>query len=71
MKTLQAIINKMEATEPASKEEIAFAKKIEAIRCAEVDRFYREMGVERLPEAILTRRLYRGASKTVRGLAYS
>jgi hypothetical protein len=62
----------MEAEEPATKDEIALAKRCEEIRCAAVDRFYKEMGVERLPEALLSRRVYRKAStlKAGRGLAY-
>ena len=71
MKTLQSILDKMEAQQPATKQQIALAKRVEEIRCQEVDRFYAEMGVERLPEAILTRQLYRDAPKTNRGLAYS
>jgi hypothetical protein len=58
-------------TKPPTKDEIALAKRCEANRCAEVDRFYKEMGVERLPEAILTRQLYRKSLKTDRSLAYN
>jgi hypothetical protein len=73
MKTLQSIIDMMEAQEPATKEEIALAIRCEEIRCAAVDAFYKEMGVDRTPEAILTRQVYRKTSnlKADRGLAYS
>jgi hypothetical protein len=70
MRTLQDILDKMEMEEPTA-EEIAYAKMIEAKRCAAVDRFYKEMGDERPPEAVITRRLYRKSRKTDRGLAYN
>jgi hypothetical protein len=72
MKTLQAILDKMEAAEPATKEQVEFAKMVEAKRCAAVDKFYKEMGVERTPEAIIARRTYRTKTpRNSRELAYS
>jgi hypothetical protein len=64
-------MDKMEAAETPTKDEIAFVKKCEELRCAAVDAFYKEMGVERIPEAILTRQIYRKSGKIDRGLAYS
>lgn len=50
------------------------AIKCEENRCAEVDAYYESIGVQRTPEAVLARRVYRDEPakyKTNRKLAYN
>jgi hypothetical protein len=56
-------------------DERAHAIKCEENRCAEVDAYYKSIGVQRTPEAVLARRVYRDEApkkfKSSRNSAYN